>query len=87
VIEVMHQATAELLASGLADKALKVGEKAPAFTLPNPDGVEVSLADLLKEGPPVVGFYPGVWCPYCNLGLQALEIRVFSSFTVNCSFP
>jgi len=73
VITVMHRATAELKASGLADKALKVGDKAPAFTLKDPEGNDVSSAALLAEGPLVVSFYRGVWCPYCNMELQALQ--------------
>ncbi|GEL65474.1 peroxiredoxin-like family protein [Kozakia baliensis] len=73
VIEVMHRATAELIASGAADKALKAGDKAPAFTLNDPEGNPVSSADLLAKGPLVVSFYRGVWCPYCNMELQALE--------------
>ena len=24
-------------------------------------------------GPLIVSFYRGVWCPYCNMDLQALE--------------
>ena len=50
--------------------ALPVGEQAPDFCLPNPDGQSVSLSDLLKEGPVVVTFYRGSWCPYCNLILN-----------------
>ena len=73
VIEVMHRATAELIASGAAARALKAGDKAPAFTLKDPDGVDVSSVDLLAEGPLVVSFYRGVWCPYCNMELQALQ--------------
>ena len=30
-------------------------------------------ADLLQKGPLVVTFYRGVWCPYCNMDLQAIE--------------
>jgi peroxiredoxin len=73
VIETMHRATAELIASGAADGALKVGDKAPDFALNDPDGALVSSADLLARGPLVVSFYRGVWCPYCNMDLQALE--------------
>ncbi len=73
VIETMHRATAELIASGAATRALKAGEKAPVFALKNPDGVLVSSADLLTKGPLVVSFYRGVWCPYCNMELQALQ--------------
>src|SRR6202453_1080929 len=73
VIETMHRATAALTASGAADRALKVGDKAPDFTLNDPTGVPVSSAELLARGPLVVSFYRGVWCPYCNMDLQALE--------------
>ncbi len=71
--ELMHRATAELIASGAATKALKVGDKAPAFVLDDPDGAPVSSAELLAKGPLVVSFYRGVWCPYCNMELQALQ--------------
>jgi peroxiredoxin len=73
VIGIMHRATAELVASGAADKALKAGDMAPSFTLKDPDGGPVSSTDLLKKGPLVLSFYRGVWCPYCNMELQALE--------------
>ena len=73
VIETMHRATAELVASGVAARALKAGDKAPDFTLADPDGRPVSSADLLARGPLVVSFYRGVWCPYCNMELQSLQ--------------
>jgi len=61
VIENMHRATAELKASGIEDRALKVGDRAPGFTLFNQDHVEVSSADLLNQGPLVVSFFRGHW--------------------------
>lgn len=70
---VMERATAELIASGQAGRALKAGDRAPEFTLADPDGKAVSSADLLARGPLVISFYRGVWCPYCNLELQALQ--------------
>ncbi|WP_294212142.1 peroxiredoxin-like family protein [uncultured Sphingomonas sp.] len=73
VIETMHRATAELIASGAAGRALKAGDRAPAFTLHDPDGKPVSSAELLAQGSLVVSFYRGVWCPYCNMELQALQ--------------
>ena len=36
VIETMHRATAELIASGAAAGALKAGDRAPSFTLNDP---------------------------------------------------
>ncbi len=73
VIETMHRATADLVASGAAGRALKAGDKAPVFTLSDPDGRPISSSDLLARGPLVVSFYRGVWCPYCNMELQALQ--------------
>ncbi|WP_066269876.1 peroxiredoxin-like family protein [Hydrogenophaga palleronii] len=73
VIETMHRATKELIDSGAAARALKVGDLAPAFDLPDANGQIVSSAELLRRGPLVVSFYRGVWCPYCNMELQALQ--------------
>lgn len=70
---IMERATAELIASGQAERALSVGDKAPVFTLSDEDGNEVSSAQLLEQGPLVVTFYRGVWCPYCNMELQAIN--------------
>ena len=56
--------------------ALKVGQKAIDFTLPNQEGKLVLLKSLLSKGPVVVTFYRGDWCPYCNLQLRALQTRL-----------
>ena len=72
-LDTMHRATAELIASGQAQRAKKAGDVAPEFILKDPDGKAVSSRDLLAKGPLVVSFYRGVWCPYCNMELQALE--------------
>ena len=61
VLEVLFRTTEDLVKSGIADKALKVGDKAPDFTLPNQLGESVSLSDLLAKGPAVVTFYRGNW--------------------------
>jgi hypothetical protein len=61
VIELMHRATAELKASGIEDAALKVGDRAPSFTLFNQNHVRVSSSDLLREGPLVMSFFRGHW--------------------------
>ena len=60
-IEKMHRATAELKASGIEERALKVGDRAPSFTLFNQDHVKVSSTDLLRQGPLVVSFFRGHW--------------------------
>jgi peroxiredoxin len=73
MLDTMHRGTAELVASGQALAAKKAGDKAPAFTLNDPEGNPVSSLALLEKGPLVITFYRGVWCPYCNLELQALQ--------------
>jgi hypothetical protein len=60
-IETMHRATAELEASGLMTTALKVGDRAPEFSLFNQDHVKVNSAELLRQGPLVVSFFRGHW--------------------------
>ncbi|AEV33116.1 Peroxiredoxin [Owenweeksia hongkongensis DSM 17368] len=56
--------------------AIKVGEKAPDFELPNAKGENVSMEALLEKGPLVITFYRGSWCPYCNLQFKALQSRL-----------
>lgn len=60
-------------ASGAIDAALKVGQPAPSFTLPDALGNSVSLSTLLASGPVVISFYRGEWCPFCNIQLRALQ--------------
>ena len=61
VIETMHRATAELKASVIENRALKVGDRAPSYTLFNQEHVQVASADLLRQGPLVVSFFRGHW--------------------------
>jgi len=73
VVAGIHRATEDLIASGAAQRALKAGDEAPSFVLPDEDGHTTSSRDLLTRGPLVITFYRGAWCPYCNFDLQALE--------------
>ena len=69
----MQAATEQLIRSGLAENSLNVGDTVPSFILPNIQGRRVSSEALLKNGPLVISFYRGGWCPYCNLELHALQ--------------
>lgn len=53
--------------------ALAVGEKAPDFTLKDATGKDVTLSHLLKNGPVILTWYRGGWCPYCNIALKNLQ--------------
>lgn len=72
-LDTMRRATQALINSGQAERALSAGDAAPDFELEDADGASVSSRTLLAEGPLVLTFYRGVWCPYCNYDLQALE--------------
>jgi len=61
------------LASNMPEPGIKVGEKAPDFVLKNAFGESVSLSDKLKQGPVVLVFYRGAWCPFCNMHLHVLQ--------------
>lgn len=58
------------------ENAIKIGQQAPGFELPNAEGKSISLAALLEKGPVVITFYRGSWCPYCNLQLRALQAKL-----------
>lgn len=73
VLNTMLGVTRRLAESGIAEKSLKVGDRAPDFNLPNATGEEVRLKELLDKGPVVLNFYRGGWCPYCNLELNAYQ--------------
>lgn len=65
-----------VIAAGIAEQALGVGDRAPGFVLPDADGVEVASADLLARGPLVISFFRGGWCGYCSVELRALSVAL-----------
>jgi len=73
VIGTINRTADELKESGISGKAIGVGEQAPNFSLPNVTGNNINLTEKLKDGPVVIIFYRGDWCPYCNLELRAYQ--------------
>lgn len=61
------------LDEAMPDPGLHVGAQAPDFLLPNARGEYKRLSDMLEDGPVVLVFYRGAWCPYCNLQLRGLK--------------
>jgi len=61
IVATMHRATAELKATGIEERALKVGDRAQGFSLFNQDHVQIDSADLLRQGPLVFSFFRGHW--------------------------
>lgn len=75
-VALMETATANLRATGIASQALQVGAMAPDLTLPDALNRPVRLSALWQQGPLVLIFYRGGWCPYCNLELRAWQAHV-----------
>lgn len=69
---VITKAAADLSAQ-MPEPGIKIGEKAPDFVLKNPFGKAVKLNSVLENGPVVLTFYRGAWCPYCNLQMHQLQ--------------
>ena len=61
VQQTMAEATKRLQDSGILDTVKKVGDSAPDFTLLNPVGTPVHLAERLFSHNVVLAFYRGAW--------------------------
>src|SRR5271165_825240 len=72
-LKIMDAATAELENNAVASHALQLGDIAPDFILPDVDGRSVRLYTQLKQGPVVLVFYRGGWCPYCKIHLRGFQ--------------
>lgn len=59
--------------TNVASRVLQVGDTAPDLLLPDERGRLHSSEHLRREGPLVVSFYRGGWCPFCNAELRALQ--------------
>jgi peroxiredoxin Q/BCP len=58
--------TTALLAFLFAATPLKVGDKAPDFTLQDQDGMPVTLSKALESGPVILAFYPKAFTSGCT---------------------
>ena len=70
--QIVGGAFGRLMASDAGDNAKRTGDAAPDFSLPRPDGGRLALSQLLAQGPVVLSFYRGGWCPFCSLEFKAL---------------
>jgi len=73
VLKLLFSKTEELVNSGIAEHTLNEGDGIPQINLPNAVGKMIDVNSMLKDGPVVISFYRGAWCPYCNLELKALQ--------------
>ena len=56
--------------------AVSPGDLLEDFTLPDVTGKDVSLSELVADGPAVLVFYRGGWCPFCNLALHQYQAEL-----------
>lgn len=62
-----------LIDANVAGNALKAGDSCPEFALANAEGRILTSSELLANGPMVLSFYRGKWCPYCMTEIEALH--------------
>ena len=67
------KSSADKLSRALPEPGLRVGTKAPDFTLTNAFGKAITLSNELNKGPVILVFYRGAWCPFCNMHLHVLH--------------
>ena len=73
VLNVMDTATQALISEDLSKKSIKKGDTLTTANLSNIKNEKVNIEELLDNGPLVISFYRGGWCPYCNIELSALQ--------------
>ena len=62
-----------ILAQAQNPAPLFIGDKAPEFLALDQFEKRVSLKDRLKNGPVVLVFYRGQWCPHCNRHMSQIQ--------------
>ncbi|KAA3609703.1 MAG: AhpC/TSA family protein [Calditrichaeota bacterium] len=62
-----------MLHDNVKNTGLQVGDLAPHFEGIDQNGDKIILSTLIQEGPVVLFFYRGFWCPYCNAYLNQLQ--------------
>jgi len=78
VVPTIEATTQRLMDSRLVQGALQPGQMIPDFELPDATGKPVKSSDLRQNGPLLILFYRGTWCPFCNLTVQAYQEQLQS---------
>lgn len=72
----MASAQDEMRQMNLGTQARGIGDYMVDATLNGATGEDVSLSTLNENGPLIITFYRGGWCPYCNLELRDYQDRL-----------
>ena len=73
VVALFASDQAALAAGGIPTGVVAVGDKLDGFVLPDATGQPRTLDELTADGPAVIVFYRGGWCPYCNVTLRTYQ--------------
>jgi len=73
ILAVFDRSIQEFVDTGIPYGAIAVGDELGAFTLDDATDTRVSLDRIIEDGPAVIVFYRGGWCPYCNLALRTYQ--------------
>jgi peroxiredoxin len=58
---------------GIPSRVIEAGQTLEDFSLDDATGAPVSLDRIVANGPAVIVFYRGGWCPYCNMALRTYQ--------------
>lgn len=70
---IMTNLTAQNYRKATEANRLEVGRQAPGFSAKDANGENFHLSEKLKNGPVVLIFYRGQWCPVCNKHLSEIQ--------------
>ena len=73
ILAIHSKVIADLKESGIEQRVLPAGAKAPAFALQDQNGKTISSADLITHSRLVISFFRGRWCPFCVGQLEAMN--------------
>ena len=71
--EAYDDLVARLIEGKIGATAPKSGDLMPPFLLPGPNARLVSLDEVLENGPAVLSFNRGHWCPFCRIELRTIR--------------
>lgn len=72
VADAVERLIARLRDAGAGRAAPAIGDELPDFLLPDQAGRLIGLADVVLNGPTVITFFRGHWCPYCQIQARSL---------------
>jgi peroxiredoxin len=82
VLDVFDRSIEDFLDRGIPADSIKAGDVLEPFTLDDARATPVSLDQVVADGPAVIVFYRGGWCPYCNLALRTYQSELLPRLSI-----